>query len=431
MKRMSLAPQWRETVAWPISLMVTAVGSALLPSSLGPIRQGRPNNISISVHSYAILVMGVAAAAVGAWQYARSKRSGLLEVERASPRTRSELAIRALAPVWTWFAVGYLSLLAFMMALSAYSSGQWWPSPWITLLTLAVLACQVALGAVIGRLLPWYLSPIVAASMVYGLYVWQLFAVRDERAQRLVPVIQEIWDPGFAPNGRSFLAVILWVASGALVLGWLAIVEVDRWFRPVTVLVLLTALLACATVLLRPASYPSFLASAKSEADPHVCVNGASGGVVCAYQGEASSLPARRSGLQRANQAIAGLRPARDSAVQTGLGPLGGPNPIVVDGTPGDTENDYVRLYLEEMIPGLPDGCVNPPSSADSGWVPWDFFVREVLLDRAQVPFRREPGLDQVWNRFSALSRSQQDAWMSEAMQAIARCSLPPALGSP
>lgn len=389
---------------------------------------GQGTNVALYVHVVGVIIIGITASAVAAWEVTRARRTGVAELERSSPVGGAAVMLRVVAPVLTWAWLTYAAVQLAALVRSVAVRVQF-PSMSVIALTLAFIAALVAWGALCGTLLPAPVAPFVAAGLAYlGAIVQSVYSYNSAVA-RLFPVLQERWDPAMKPDLPRLYLVTAWLVCFTVAVGALASRDRRLLTARMPVLTLLAALVATATPLLvQPLEAASFYGQSRNTDGPHECRPVPGGGQICLYLADVNWLPTF----------VAGYATARDAAGQLATFPktvaaagLSGPGPVMA-------YENYERPDAERVAAAIldytasptytdPSTCPSPPSSSLIGEDDWSHFIQALLRDRAGMPSGRDSaGGTILLERLRKLDRTVQDRWLDQAIGAYGECQPPP-----
>ena len=388
---------------------------------------GQANNVALYVHVVGVIVIGITASAIAAWEVTRAGRTGVGELERSSSIGRSRLMLRVTGPVLVWAGMTYLAIHGAAQIRSVSVRVQF-PSPTVILLTLAFIAALVAWGAFCGSLLPARVAPFIAAATAYLGGIVQALHSYDSAIARLFPVLQERWDPALKPDSGRLLLVTLWLLLFTVALHGLAARD-RRMLRAFPAFTLLAALAVTATPLLTPPVVAgTFYSTTRDDSDPHTCQDVPRGGRVCLYAADAGSLPTFVAGYERARKAAGDLAAFPRTVADAGLS---GPEPVMAYELFGLASVDQVTATILDYTaaPTSPDPqvCPSPPSFPLIGEDDLAHVIQVLLRERAGLPPVRSVGKDTqlLLEGLVRLDRSVQDAWLDQATRAYALCRAP------
>jgi len=389
---------------------------------------GQGNNVVLYVHVAGIIIIGITASAIAAWEVTRARRTGFVELERSSSRNRSRLLLRTTAPVLAWAWLAYLAVqgAALVRSLSVRAH---LPNPTVILLTLAFITALVGWGALCGSLLPAPVAPFVAAGAAYlGAVVQSVYSYNSAVA-RLFPVLQERWDPAMKPNVVRLLMASLWLVLLGVALHSLAARD-RRMLLKTPAIALMAGLTLAGAPLVTPPVTPSesFYGKSRDDSDPHTCQDLPAGGRVCLYAADAGWLPTFVAGYENAREAAGELQTFPRTVAGEGLT---GPAPVMayvmLERPTLDRVTAAILDYTAAPISPAPETCPSPPSSSLIGEDDLSHVIQVFLHDRAGLPAGRLFGERSrlLRERLEQLDRPTQNHWLEQAISAYAHCRAP------
>lgn len=428
----------RHSVMAPLALLLTVAGCRQALAGAGPHWLGRGQDTLIVLGTFGTLIVGPAAIACAAWTVHRAERAGMGDVLRLGARdSLSKTALPALA-VWMWAAVAVLVPMGCGAVRTWFASGAT-PSVLLLVLPLTVLAAQVTFGVVVavvaGRSL---LVCVVSPLGFYGFYFFQV--AQDMSAsgwRRLLPVLQEIWDPLYVADTWRLLVVMLFLVTGSVaVLALCAAVRYGRvgaW-RPVAVAAA-AAVAAGTTVAVTPPAAPTSYYGQPRTGGDYVCTARPSARV-CLWRPDAVFLPVLADAMDRA------LGSTRRDTSMGSTPDL--PRTLTEEGIilPDDPAYAEVAVISPPNLAATTDevrsaivGAMGSSGTSVSdcrvlvltsdpalgeGQDPAQFFAR-VFADRLglTVPYELDP---RVIREFEALPIEVQNSWLGTARVQMATC---------
>ncbi|MBB1245559.1 hypothetical protein GL263_18640 [Streptomyces durbertensis] len=379
---------------------------------------------SIVVQLFGVIVMGSVLAATACWTASRGQRDRTRPWTDTAARGGWSQALLLWASVWLWTLLAYVLHVVIAFGRTAGVSDEFAPVWEPLLLGAAMLALQIAVGVVVGTLLPSRLMAPAVGAFWYALFVAAAFAP-GSGIGRFAPAVDEHWAGSLVPDTALMLTSATWclAATGAVLavpaLARRPVVSPRRWgVIPVAVV----ALGAAAALVALPEKATPWAAAALQPDDPPCATTGRT--TACLW-------PANRHLLPRLERAVAD--------VDAALGPLEGFNrrlneqwldPGRVAGESGEfavmTPDVGVRRLSRDLLaaamPRPPEGCEREGSKA-AGGLPDDFLLVAVVHHRAEAPY------DYYGEEFAAAvekvvtaPRAEQDAWIGKAVESVRGC---------
>ncbi|MBW3086832.1 hypothetical protein KEM60_03061 [Austwickia sp. TVS 96-490-7B] len=406
--------------------VIPLAGTAMLwPLAINPAPDilGRPNSTALRVHVTTALVIGLAATALSAWEAARSSREGVSELERASSRSAAAIVLRS---VWPVLAVTWLTTLVLFAAAAcrSYLTYPSLPSPWLVFLTLGLQVMQVALGAACGLLFGGVLGATCAVIVFYAA-AFAGFYTGIPWCARLVPVIQETWDPVLAPHVTHLAVATGWcLLCSVAVICMVAHRRTPWWVRMVSVLAAFAVGAAAAAP--RAAGELDF-ARPKGSSDPHRCVRLETGGSVCVYAEDDAALPPLTEVYRQAQSAVGDAAPFPPILAESGLATQKDAYQFTMLGRQVNQADIFDQLIRSALV-RYADDCIILPSIKDpqGAEAPWEEIVIAVAAQRSarQMPL---PAADHpVTHYLRRQSTADVNTWLKVAADRLSTCAAPP-----
>ncbi|MEW1953227.1 hypothetical protein [Terrabacter sp. NPDC080008] len=435
-----LLPELRTTPArWPALALALAGSVSALTGS--PHWVGRWNDTTLFAHIYGSIVIGIISGIVAALIVGRSAARGVATLERTGLRTGLAVVTRAVLPVWLLAAAAFLLVLAVAAVRTATTAGSGSPAWGVVVLTLALLALQVAVGAFLGAWLPRWVAVVGTGVLLYGALVPVYLPDAERTWGRLYPVIQQRWDDDVVQHAPRMLSAAAWLVAAAGLLLVIAGCR-HRATRPGAGTLATAALLAGVTaagVLVPQVARGQQWMSTAAAVRPLHCAGPATTRV-CGYSAspeDLATLAAAFADLRRAGAALDFL-PAE--LVEYGA--------AIAPGEPGAPAESWdtsrhrtaawspvpsgmidrsraVELVTAAAVPTLDEDCARSDLAARTD-LDASRDVAATLTDRitstVSMPLDA-PAHDQLVQ----LSPDLQDSWMNQAVSAAAACRpLPP-----
>ncbi|MGO4599178.1 hypothetical protein [Terrabacter sp. 2RAF25] len=428
---------------WPaLGLAVTGVLSALTGS---PHWVGRWNDTTLFAHLYGSIVVGIVSGIVAALIVGRSQSRGVAVLEKTGLRSGPAVVARSVLPVWVLAAGAFLLVLAAAAVRTVFVSGSGSPAWGVFVITLCLLAFQVAVGAFLGAWLPRWAAVVGTGVLLYGALVPVYLPDAERTWGRLYPVIQQRWDDDVVQHAARMFSAGAWLLAAAGLL-LVAAGSRHRSTRPsgrTAVTALLLAGAAAAGVLLPQVARGQQWMSTAAAARLLQCAEHDSARV-CGYS-------ATRQDLEMLAAAFADLRRAGAELdfLPAQLVESGAP---VAPGEPGapaeiwDTSRDRtaawsadpsgvidrsraVELVAAAIVPVVDQDCLRSELAARTD-LDASRDIAATLTDRITSTVSRPddtPAHDQLVH----LPPNQQDAWMNQAVAAAAACRPLPRVPTP
>jgi len=439
-RRHWLLPELRTTPArWPaLALALAGVAYALTGS---PYWVGRWNDTTLFAHIYGSIVIGIISGIVAALIVGRSQSGGVAVLEQTGLRSGPAVAARAVLPVWVLAAAAFLVVLAAATVRTAVATGVGSPSWGVVVLTVALLALQVAVGALLGAWLPRWAAVVGTGVLLYGALIPVYLPDAERTWGRLYPVIQQRWDDDVVQHAVRMLSAAVWLIAAA---GLLLVVAGSRHrstrprARTVATAALLTGAAAAGVLMPQVARGQQWMSTAAAMRPLQCAEHDAAR--VCGYSAnreDLAMLAAAFADIRRAGAGL-GFLPAElvESGAPVAPGDPGAPGDI------GDTSRDRtaawsqdpsgridrsraLELVAQAVVPVLDEDCARSELAARTD-LDASRDIAATLTDRITATVSRPedtPAHDQLVH----LPRERQDAWMNQAVAAAAACRhLPP-----
>ena len=386
---------------------------------------GRPADTALLVHAYTVGVLGSMLAAAAAWTASASRRRGSERWEGSAPR--GLLARLALLTFSAWLVgMGAYAVLSLIAAGRTAGAGGAFTIPLgLAVLTAAWLLLFAAAGTGLGALTGSRLAAPAAAVIAYGLFIASALTGRGGEA--MIPVVQEHWDPAFAPDLPALLLASAWLG----VLAMVALLAVVAWReRRTTALVRMALSVAAAGAVaagllqVTAGGVSAFAVPRPAPAEP-ACAAVPGGATACVWPAEARLLPAYAEAAGRAQQALGPLGTAQ-RFVQFGLS--SGPGDVVLNVVlPAPTAADLVPSMVGPSAPTAPVGCAEP-ETPNTGGLPGSLLLQQVVLARAGLGGSSySADGDAFVGVVLGSAPPAQDGWLAAAGEAVAACrAVPP-----
>ncbi len=429
-----LITELRRSPMAPLALVLVLVGAWQALFSAAPSWLGRAQDTQIVLGTFGTLIVGPAAIACACWTVHRAERAGLADVVLLGGRSPvAKLGLPAVA-VWCWASLAELATMAMGLVRTWHASGAT-PNVLLLVLPVGVLALEVAYGVAVAVLLGRSLVVTIVAPLAF--YAFYFVAVADEMSRsgwrRLLPVIQESWDPLYVADTWRLLLALLFVVAAAIALVQLSVVARFRRLprKALEGAPLVVALVAGLIVTVTPSAAPtSYYAQQRSGADRSFVCQARAGLRVCVWEPDAAITPRLLDALDRAlrSHPTDGLpRTLTEEGIAVDAGE-GGPVGVISPPGWGAPATEVAEVVLAGMgavgDPGLVCHAADRPASV-AGGEPSHFYDR-VLSDRLglSVPYVLD---DDVVATFEALGVPTQNTWLAAARAALATCgSVPP-----
>ena len=408
---------------WPLAaLLVWGVAALVDPDAQWV---GWWQDTGLKVHIFTALVLGPVAGGLAAWQAGRSQPVGLASLENTSTVPGSWVGARVATSVWC-LATAAMLVVGFA-AFVRTGTVRWGPPPWgVLLLTLSLLAAQVAFGVALGSWLPRWVATILATTMLYAAAAPPFYFDAEHTWGRLYPTIQQSWGPNGVEDLGRLALVSAWLVTLTLLLLTLAGMRRPLLPPPRTWLVgcvIVTVGTAC-LVLMSPAQRGAQFFNPRGPADPVTCA-GLPTARICVWQEEAQLLPPLLDAFTHLHQAGLGLHFLPDVLYLNGMPAPEGQRAEAVVVTSAVPSDQQARLIVTgAALPPIPAACFK-----DDGTLRFDVTGRRLV--EALVSHRL--GLDvptgedeHALTRLLAQPLPDQDAWANDAVAAANRCQTPP-----
>ncbi|MCG5220958.1 hypothetical protein [Streptosporangium sp. KLBMP 9127] len=383
------------TVAVLLVLGLVAAWSVLIPGV------DAWENIMVAVIG-SLRLTGPVAAAFACWVALRKRRASAGRAFTTWQAMKVPLAIM----VVTVAAFAATALLLAANSMLNEQAGRLAPSG--LAMGMAGLALYVAIGWVAGWLLPWIGTPVLAGLGCYALF--SRLADGGAWADRLAPATREPYDVFQGLSASAFTDQTLWLVgvSGALLLGWAALVTRQALVLAAAML----AVLAAATGLARLVSEPQTVS-----AQPVVYSCQEWPITICVHPGMRSGLTDLGAAFTKIASRLSGT-PAEFTRVEqhprrTGSGQGPGVATVHVD----DLAAGFADEAAAEFLDGLAAKCRGARGSGYRGIVmAW---LRGESLPVGPLP---EHQFAAAW--FSSLTEAQRRDWLRLFYSDFARCAL-------
>lgn len=397
-------------------LGIVAWSSLISP---GPLVRGRPNNVALTVHVAAVLVVGVVGAAVAATAADASRRHGLGPLERSSLRSRLEVVGRAVAPPAFALISGVALIYGMATARAQIESGGEHASLGLLAATLGMNVLQVTIGTACGLLLHAYAGAVVAVLLCYAAPFLGFF-YGNSVAERLFPVIQAKWDPVLAPIEPRLLLAAAWLAALAGLVWFILLAR-----RPFVRLV--SAFVACACLgaplVALEAQDGHVFARLRDSQSAHSC-SAIGEAQVCLYSQDNSLLPVVTEGVNVATAVLAPTWSPPKFVGQVGLIPAESPGAVSLPLDRSAVTSGEVAMQLIRRSWFVQSPTCSALLTAD-GSALWEdvglavFARRAPALSEYALPGNRKVEI------IAGLDRADQDRWLDNAGHSLARCQTP------
>lgn len=393
---------------------------------------------AVEVQIFAVMVMGPLTAASAAWTAGRTHRFRTLAWTETSARGAwTQAAVVWLAAMlWVLAAYALFILVACgrTAAVSDVTAPAWTP----LLLGASVIGLQAAVGVAAGSLIPSRIVAPVTGIAWYASLVGIALTGADGTGfpSALLPAIDEHWDMAFRPRDGRLLTAALWCLAAGLVALALPALLRRRALRPrpyTLIPVALVAVVAAGSLLaFRAPERELVWAVHTPQPDRPVCVSSGAT-TACLWPEDRHLLPAARGAVKTVDRTLGPVPGLNRTFYERGLRiPDAGAQPGATGElpvmSPGIGRKKMTEDMLEASLPEPPAGC-DPPLIEETGGFPGTFFFEAVVRDRVGVP-------SPFWgdefaaalDRFKAVPKAGQDAWIGAAAQDIRACRPVPAL---
>lgn len=436
-----LLPELRTTPArWPaLGLALAGVAFALTGS---PYWVGRWNDTTLFAHIYASIVIGIISGIVSAVMVGRSQSRGVAVLEQTGLRSGPAVLARTVLPIWVLAAGAFLLVLATATVRTVLTSGRGGSPSWgVVVLTLALLALQVGVGALLGAWLPRWAAVVGTGVLLYGALIPVYLPDAERTWGRLYPVIQQRWDDDVVQHTARMLSAAVWLVAAA---GLLVVVAGARHrstrprIRIVAASALLTATAAAGVLVPQVARGQQWMSTAAAMR-PLQCAQHDSARI-CGYSATRKDLATLAVAFADLRRAGTGLDFLPAELVEAGA--------AVAPGEPGapadiwDTSRDRtaawspdpsgvidraraVDLVAQAVVPVLGEDCARSELAARTD-LDASRDIAATLVDRI-TRTESKPEDTPAHDLLIHLSPELQDAWMNRAVAAAASCRpLPP-----
>lgn len=404
---------------WRTSIAVRLCPAFALVAMLDNVARGRPGDayllnrmieLDLSMLLFgAGLAAGLAAADAGSLR----RRPGLRQVRLSSAHDRAMVLAVDVVPTWAGMVGAYvLSLLA--LCATADRGRYGWGEATLSIWVVSALALAVALGQLVGWILPRYLSPIIAGTLPYAGYFFSIF---NEGAPWGVRsgFIYGGWAPGVVPDGPRILLAAAGTAAAAVVVFLMTTQAVRRGSRRP----LLAAAAVLAGLIASLAVVPSGTKDAyyaKVSDQPPRCAS-ADGVRLCVLAADGDLLPTLATGVTRYLDANGSIPGAPSAVLEEGL-----PTEPTTWSVGSNTllhGADGVVWELASQHVDQPEDCpTEPPAPAAYG--PWSWILADLLARQAgaepQSPLPPE---------LARLNEQQSREWLPGAIERLRSCQVP------
>lgn len=428
---------------WPF--LVLTLGGGVYLSRVDEHWVGYWQDSVIATHQWGSIVGGISAAIIAALQAGRSRSRGVQSLERSGLRGAAAVVFRAVAPIWLYGVLAYLVMTVVAVARTAMVRPG--PLPWgLVLLTIALLAFQVSVGALLGAWLPRWAAAVATLAVLYGGAFAPVFIDDGERTWgRLYPIVQQYWrDEAIEQFGRLAAAAV-WLFAAAVVLTLLSGFRspgVRPGFRGVTFAAAVAGVAAAMVVVPQVADGHEWV-TRPEDARPVRCV-GSTEHQVCGRTVSDADLSAIAVAFDRLHRAGGRLDFLPGRLVE-----VGGDVAPGEDGAPNDswdaspdrvaafspdlaqplTPGRAVELAVTASIPLLEPSCARSDGAA-SGSVGSEYDVGAVLTDRLTGTVS-QPISAPDHAAVMRLPVADQDDWLNKAVAAAAACQRRPPVPTP
>jgi hypothetical protein len=379
---------------------------------------------------YALVLLGPAAGALGAWAGGRDEQFGLHHLTAGAPRTPLTRHWTLLLAVSLPLTLGYV--LGASPVLLRASRQATWGGPDIPLMLVGLVAipAYVATGYVIGRLgRRWLTAPVVALGIYFGQY---LLIVRSGSVDLLVPFPTGQFTPWLSrPDGVATSAVLWWtVVALASVAALRVLVTTGRPDRGIA-LGVLAVVMAAATLAASGVMRHQAWAVERQSTTEQVCDEDGLP-TVCVHPAYSALLPETVALLRPVLAPLKGIQgspvlveqaPFGINLLEAGRGQFSFP---VVDGdtTPGP------NLAFEVASMAVTGPCVldipvgyaaydvetYPAASAVATWM-----MRRLGVE---PPVFMVPKVDRAARRFAQLDDRARRVWLEDHLQGLQSCAV-------
>jgi hypothetical protein len=280
---------------------------------------------------------------------------------------------------------------------------------------LACIGTAVAIGQLVGWLLPGYLSPILAGALPYLAYFTAVFSSDAPWAVRSL-IFDEMWAPYVVPDvSRVVLGLAVSAASAVvLVLTTSLLLRADR-LRPLMVAASTLAALVAALAAVPAISQQPYYATVGDR--PPRCTT-TKGVDVCVLATDADLLPKLTAAVARYLDANGAIPGAPGAVAEIGV--------LEEPGT-WNVGSDELLQGVDEVVRELAAQHVSPTTNCPSELPtpegangPWSWLVADLLARQAGVepPTALPPAL-------ARLSEKQARAWLWGATALLRSCHAP------
>lgn len=404
---------------WRTSLAVRLCPAVALVSSLDTSRRQLGDdyllNRLLELDLFLLVFgAGLAGALSAADAGALRRRPGLRHVRLAATRGTATIVASDVLATWTAMVGAYLLALIALCA-TADRGDYGWGEASLSVTVVAGLALAVAVGQLLGWLLPRYLSPIVAGALPYAVYFVTVLTNDGRGAQRSL-MVGQTWAPSVVPDSRRILLATGCTAVAAVVL-FLTTTQVVRRGSTRLLVAATAGLVGLATALAVVPSGTREAYYAKVSDRPPRCTS-LSNMTLCVLSVDGDLLPVLVSAASRyleANGAIPGT-----------------PSAVSEEGLPAEPQTwtvgsdallhgaDRVVWELAAQHVSPPNDCptVLPAPEGASG--PWSWIVADALARQAGVePESAFP------HELAELNEQQSGDWLRGATMLLRSCRAP------
>lgn len=402
-------------LALPLALLGVVAAENALPSGTAIW------SLTVSALSNSVQLMGPVAAAAAAFAGARSRRRGTETMELLADRSPSAAAVSELIALAAWVLVAYVATVAVVFTQTALSATWSGPDLARTTVTGVGLLLQVALGYVVGRLVPRRLTPLAVAIFFYVLTIYGSTARSGYRWSLLLPVNLNIYDFFTRVNQTVTVGQLLWYSGAAVVVvtGWaLRRRESTRVMLGPLAAGAVAAVCGAAVILAQDgrALQPGFVVNWQCEGQaPQLCLHPAVSAARPALTAQIDPMAAR----------LAGTPFALSRVEQRPRGPGSIPSPGAVAFGLDDTRPESVRLAEQDVAVnafGFQDNCFTDNGPKDG------YFLAQLLASWALgdvssfIAGTPAETAAQAW--LASRSDGERRAWLTKKASVIRSCDL-------
>ena len=382
------------------------------------------NNFSQGIAA-SLQLMGPAAAAVSAAAGLRARRNGTRDTEQLSARGPQSVIFAELTALLVWILATLVVLAATLAALTALHAEWGRPSLSWLLETFAALAGHVVLGYVAGRLLPYMLTPLVVAGLVY-LANAVLLARPDRWSYFLSLLNVQLWLPFDSLNSRALLWQTLWLLGVSAILIALALARAKAAERSTATWALGGVAIAMTSALFLHADDRGFWTlNSKIEwtcqgSMPELCLHPAfsssRGALTADFSAVYQRLRNTPFAFDRIEQRPRGLgsRPSRPTAVAFALD--------------DPTQTNYADAVVGLAANALTAGEQCSPAVGTMPPSPESISLEQVVVAWASASSSvippGDPTVEHSQSWFSGLAETARQRWLTDHAGAVRRCTL-------